>query len=127
MTDAITNLSTVLLFLGGVLALGAILIVICIAAFIAVRSAAEVQRVRTHRAAADAQDEALDESRDALDDIQTRRRQSREQERVTPSDEELFRQIVEEREWTTTGNEGIEEDSGIPPDRTYNIPEEAIG
>lgn len=94
----------------------------------------EVQRGRVARVQADAQQEALDASSEALDEIEHRRQENR---RVTqgfaaPPDADMIAGLLEERGvYTTDGNEeaqGDEAPSGddyaIPADRMFAEAEE---
>lgn len=125
LASIIAILAAAVIFVVGVVVLG-------VGAWMWTRALAEVQRARVHRISADTQEETLESGREALDEIDERRRRNREpvEERAFPSDHDFYRQILDERppeqDVTTTGNEGAEylgQDSGITPDRIY-VPEE---
>lgn len=116
--DAYALLVASVLFVGGVVLLG-------YGGVTYARALSAVMDARVRRVSADAQDETLAASAEALDDLHERRVANRRYEsHEAPSDDELYSQIISEREYTTTGNEGIEEEVGISPDRMF-VREEA--
>lgn len=120
--DAIAVLGAALLFLAGVGILAVLGIILA-------RLWAEVQRARSHRISADAQEEVVAASAEALDDVSAARERN---QRITrdygapPSDEELFESVMRGRQpdddgdITTMRNEHVEETSPIPPDSQFN-------
>ena len=98
-------------------------LIVCVAALGArmwADAAAATHRARAHGAEADATEVTVQVANDAVDEIHERT--SRGDYRPT-SDEDLLEQIVAERgEYTTAGNEGIEEQEPIPSGGFYRAP-----
>lgn len=119
--DAIAVLGAALLFLAGVGILAVLGIILA-------RLWAEVQRARSHRISADAQEATVAASEEALDDISAARERN---QRITPtygappSDYELLESVMaggppsRDGDVTTMRNEHIEETSPIPADSFY--------
>src|SRR5690348_7966070 len=115
---ALAILGASLLFIGGVLLLLG-------GAWLLARALAEVQRTRVHRISADAQEEVLGASQEALGDIHDQRERQSGQD-YGPTDAELIEAIHAEREIRTAENEIRDEPDDeqplIPPDRQYVVP-----
>jgi hypothetical protein len=110
-----------LLFIGGVAALAVI-------GIINARFFAEVQKGRVARVHADAQAEALEASEEALAEIEHRRQENRRMGAAPVAEEpyeDMVRGILDERDYTTDGNE--EAMAGEGPDGSdYSIPADRV-
>lgn len=119
--NSLIILAATILFVGGVALLG-------LGAWVWARAIADVFRARAHRISADAQEETVEATQDALGELRSRR-----DEYIEPTDAELRasarEDALQERmmyagDITTGRNEEVEETPPIPPDSLY-VREEA--
>lgn len=112
-----------LLFMGGVVVLG-------LGAWAWGNAIAAAHRARAHGLTADAQQVVHESARDALGEIDDRRREFGGEDYRPPADNELVEAILaarngstnDDRDITTIGNEGIEEEPPIPVDSQWQKP-----
>ncbi len=110
------NIVTALVFFMGAVLFTAAVVVLAFGAKVWSDAAASAHRARAHGISADEQEQLVEESHAAIDEVRERRPP---EESFGPTDAELREATIAEREYTTTANEGVEESAVIPPDKMY--------